>query len=134
MPSHNDNTLSVPSMRQFILLHPPTHLTFSAPDHHGQSAFNPPPCGANQVTTPVRRVQESLAQHGERRRQLYYQRGKANGQPPTTRQDRSSQAKPGYDWRPTNYSRQVTERGDVSDFHSSTTETSPVINVMLIGC
>lgn len=61
---------------------PPNHLTFSAPDCHGQSVFNPPPCGVYQVTTPVRRAQESLAQHGERRRRLYYQQGKANRQPP----------------------------------------------------
>lgn len=32
------------------------NVTFPASDRHGQSVFNPEPCNANQVTTPVRRV------------------------------------------------------------------------------
>lgn len=77
----------------FFLLRSQTHLTFPAPDHHGQSAINPPPSGGNQVTTPVRRVQESVAQQGERRRQLHYQQGKANRQPPP-QPDRMGQTRP----------------------------------------
>lgn len=49
--SDNDNTI--------FELHSATHVTFPAPDRHGQSVFNPDPCNANQVTTPVTRVQNS---------------------------------------------------------------------------
>lgn len=90
MRTQNESTLPIPSLEPFFPLHPQNHLTFPAPDHHGQSVFNPPPCGANQVTTPLKRVWESLAHHGERRRQLYYQWGKAK-RVPTPRHNRSNQ-------------------------------------------
>lgn len=63
--SHNDNTISE--------LHSASHVTSPAPDRHGQSVFNPDPCNANQVATPVKRVQDS------ERRRLNYMRGEANG-------------------------------------------------------
>lgn len=57
-----EHTLSLPSVLWFfLLLTPKTHLTFPAPDRHGQFAFNPPPCSTNQVTTPVTRAQGSVS-------------------------------------------------------------------------
>ncbi len=79
--SHNDSTLSLfpPSPDSFCRIPQPIW-----PFLPQTAMANPPLIHLRAVLTRSPRLwggSKALAQHGERRRHLYYQRGKANGQP-----------------------------------------------------